>query len=197
MKFASIDIETTGLDSETCQTLSIGIVLENTKTKLPFVDVPTLHIIVLHDYIQGEPYALNLNKGIIEKILNHQQKEKSAGHFISNSYDSCVFLRPEAVAEYIHLFLKMYGFADGKLNVAGKNFSDFDKPFLEKLPDWKKFIKTHRRVLDPAVLFVDWEEDEVLPDLNLCKSRIANYENVSHDALEDAWDVVTLFRTKY
>jgi hypothetical protein len=47
------------------------------------------------------------------------------------------------------------------------------------------------------VLFVDWKNDESLPGLSDCKKRAGLSEVVTHNALEDAWDVVELFRKKY
>ena len=43
----------------------------------------------------------------------------------------------------------------------------------------------------------DWNEDESLPSLIKCKER-ANIEGiVTHNALEDAWDVIELLRKHY
>jgi hypothetical protein len=83
------------------------------------------------------------------------------------------------------------------INVAGKNFGTFDKLFLERLPRWKQLIKMRNRILDPAILFVDWNSDEALPGLNLCKERSKIEGEVTHNALEDAMDVVSVLRTKY
>jgi len=71
MKYLSIDTETTGLNSENCQILSIAAVLEDTEnTKTPVEDLPHFHYIFRHEFIQGEPYALNMNKELIEVIKN-------------------------------------------------------------------------------------------------------------------------------
>jgi hypothetical protein len=83
------------------------------------------------------------------------------------------------------------------LNVAGKNFGTFDKVFLERLPRWKQLIKMRSRILDPAILFVDWKSDDALPGLTLCKERSNVEGEVTHNALEDAIDVVAVLRTKY
>ena len=83
------------------------------------------------------------------------------------------------------------------INVAGKNFGTFDKLFLEELPWWKKLIRTRSRIIDPSILFVDWSNDEAIPSLTKCKER-ANIEGiVTHNALEDAWDVIELLRKNY
>ena len=49
----SIDLETTGLNSETCQILEIGAVTSEGET---------FHCYVDNGLIQGEPYALQLNQ---------------------------------------------------------------------------------------------------------------------------------------
>ena len=66
MKYASIDIETSGLDTENNQVLSIGAVIEDTTNKLPLEDIPKFHAIVLQRQINGSPRAFIMNKKIIE-----------------------------------------------------------------------------------------------------------------------------------
>ena len=46
LPYVSIDIETTGLDPETCQTLEIGAVFDN--WTLPIRELPTFHCYVVH-----------------------------------------------------------------------------------------------------------------------------------------------------
>jgi hypothetical protein len=83
------------------------------------------------------------------------------------------------------------------INVAGKNFGMFDFKFIQKLKDVDKFIRFKSRVLDPAILCVDWKEDRELPSLNECKRRKGIEGEVSHDAIEDAWDVIQVLRGSY
>ena len=83
------------------------------------------------------------------------------------------------------------------LNVAGKNFGTFDKLFLQQLPWWQKLIRTRQRVLDPAILCVDWNSDESLPSLKQCKERMDVEGIVTHNALDDAWDVIEILRKFY
>jgi hypothetical protein len=83
------------------------------------------------------------------------------------------------------------------LNVAGKNFGTFDKLFLQELPWWQKLIRTRQRVLDPSILMVDWKKDTSLPNLTTCKERAGIEGVVTHNALEDAWDVIEVLRKFY
>jgi hypothetical protein len=83
------------------------------------------------------------------------------------------------------------------VNAAGKNFATFDKKFIDKIDKFYSFVRFRQRVLDPSVLFTDWEKDITLPDLTMCKERAGLEPFVSHDSLEDAWDVIELFRKFY
>jgi hypothetical protein len=83
------------------------------------------------------------------------------------------------------------------INVAGKNFASFDKHFLERLPRWKQVIRIRQRIIDPSVIFTNWNEDKAIPSLYECKQRAKIEGVVTHDALEDAWDVIQLLRTQY
>ena len=46
MRYISIDIETTGLDAETNQILSIGAVVEDTNNLVPFDELPKFHAVI-------------------------------------------------------------------------------------------------------------------------------------------------------
>lgn len=97
---------------------------------------------------------------------------------------------------------KLYPIINGNtksitINVAGKNFGVFDKLFLQDLPWWVKLIKVRQRILDPAILMVDWNSDKSLPSLSVCKERAGFNNHVTHNALEDAWDVIEILRKNY
>ena len=54
------------------------------------------------------------------------------------------------------------------------------------------------RVIDVGNLYIDFKNDDSIPNLEECKKR-AGIENttVSHKAVEDARDVVLTLREKY
>lgn len=221
MKYVSIDLETTGLNDETDSILSIGLVIEDTKNLLPFDEIPKLHLYIQKDRIEGSLFAVNMNRAIIEKLCDYSQlKSDEAKEAFCNLHRIKVVKEDDAVAE-IHAFLWDNGirYDDSDkyppkhmrrvgetqypvidiiprtyINVAGKNFASFDNGFLERLPKWKRTIGVRRRMMDPSQNFVDWSVDEDLPGLSLCKKRAGLDDHVSHDAVDDAWDVIQLMR---
>jgi DNA polymerase III epsilon subunit-like protein len=225
MKYVSIDLETTGLEKDRYQILSFGAIIEDTEKKLPFSEIPKFHAAILHNELSGSPFALNMNKKIIEAIVHYQTAEnqdekndlvKSTGmefchedqvveRFYRWLYDnSMVELDPNYLNQMVTRDEngKIYPMITSKtkpvtINVAGKNFASFDKHFIERLPRWKQLIRIRQRIIDPAVIFTDWKNDDSLPSLNKCKERAKIQGEVTHDALEDAWDVIELLRTQY
>ena len=67
MRYVSIDIETTGLDPETCQILEIGAVWDDW-TK-PIDELPVYHRLVVHKEYRGSAYALALNADSAEALV--------------------------------------------------------------------------------------------------------------------------------
>ncbi len=178
MPYLSIDIETTGLDPETCQILEIGAVWEDWFSTL--VDLHTFHCYVVHKQIVGQPFALALNADTLRRIANPQETEGN-------------FLAPSEVADRMAAWLARCGAAE-TVTPAGKNFASFDRQFLKRLPDFEMKVRLHHRTLDPALLY--WlRTDEKLPDSKTCYERAGMDPKVAHTALEDALAVVRLIRT--
>jgi hypothetical protein len=224
MIYVSIDIETSGLDFDMNSILSIGAIIEDTTKKLPFEECPKFNAVILQRNIQGSPRALTMNKNIIELMSEYLDGNDEVKQNM-NTQTGYLFLEEEEVVKQFYRFLYENGllgdqsilnsggygeFTNGKwsiafnnatkpitINVAGKNFGTFDKIFLEELPWWKKLIRIRQRILDPGILFVDWNNDDSVPNLKTCKERCDISGEVTHDALEDAWDVIQILRTKY
>ena len=200
MKFVSIDIETTGLDPESCQILQIGAVIEDTVKILPLIDLPKFSCIIEHPFYTGQPYALNLNNWIMQILASLQTAKTSEdrSNIRKNHRIMSQGLAVKALYEWLigNGILPHTGFKTGQLqiNVAGKNFGTFDKLFLEKLPGWSSFIQVNQRIIDPTVIFTDWLNDERLPNLDTCMSRIGISDKVTHDAVQDAVDVIRVIR---
>jgi oligoribonuclease len=226
MKYVSIDIETTGIDREKCQILSIGAVIEDTNNIKPISELPSFHAAIkLQDRqgFYGEPVALVMNAELIGHIANYAKSNQDEKNDIVNMTGMQFLEESEIVSEFyywlyangafempekfdMNLITKHpeYGIVPhinrapkAVINVAGKNFGTFDKVFLERLPRWKQLIEVRNRILDPAILFVDWTEDRALPGLDLCKKRAQVPGSVTHNAVEDAIDVVAVLRKIY
>jgi oligoribonuclease len=205
MKYLSIDIETTGLDPKTCQILQIGIIIEDTANPLPFSDIPKLNLVIRHSTLSGSPTALAMNANLIKAIDSYKDLDDGEKSILSSSMNDAIFIHPEDIILHVRNFLVSNGFQfKGSLksssitfNAAGKNFGTFDKKFLEEIPEWDKQFKIRNRILDPAILYVDWKNDSSLPSLNQCKERAGIIGEVSHDAIEDAWDVIQTLRKFY
>jgi len=228
MRYASIDIETTGLDPQTCQILSIGAVIEDTNNLLPFSELPRFHGVIKCENISGSIFAINLNKDLIEAIKDYSvATTDELRDEVETSFGCKFYDESEIVEALFHFcydngirpdfknaqdFINMTTITDRNgntypaltsklpktyLTCAGKNFAGFDKKFLELLPRWKQVFSIRSRVLDPGILFVDWKNDESVPSLFECKQRAGIEGIVTHNAVEDAMDVVMLLRTKY
>jgi len=175
MPYVSIDIETTGLDPATCQILEIGAIYDDGGS----VDgLPIFHKYVGHDCYVGDAYALAMNAKILKRL--------------SGKWDNCV-LEPDQVADAFLEWLAKCGWDGSALTPAGKNYSSFDKQFLDRLPGWKN-IKLRHRALDPSILYWRASTDEALPDLQECMNRAGIKGTVAHTAVEDAEVVVRLIR---
>ena len=214
MIYVSVDIETSGLDSEKHKVLSIGAIIEDTEKKLPYEECPKFNAVVLQNEITGSPRALTMNKGIIAMIGEYLEGSDDV-RFNMNTILNYSFYKEDEVVKKFYEFLWVNGYGDAipnqllvtsridsnskpiKINGAGKNFGTFDKLFLQELPWWQKLIRTRQRVLDPAILMVDWTNDKSLPNLTQCKERAGIEGIVTHDALEDAWDVIEVLRKFY
>lgn len=223
MIYVSIDIETSGLNHDMNHVLSIGAIIEDTSKKLPFEQCPKFNAIVLQNNIQGSPRAITMNQNIISLMglyLEANQEDKAKLQMVEDlqPYGYKFYTEDDVIKEFytflwcngfgsldspsVHVNGKLTPIIDGRtkpitLNVAGKNFGTFDKLFLQELPWWQKLIKTRQRMLDPAILMVDWANDTSLPNLTTCKERADVSGIVTHNALEDAWDVIEVMRKFY
>jgi oligoribonuclease (3'-5' exoribonuclease) len=205
MIYYSIDIETTGLDSENHKILSIGAIMEDTNNILPYEKCPKFNAIIIPEkigLITGGITGLLMNMSILKQIDEYTKLDFLGKKDYQNESGFSFFHENEISKRFYEFIAKTCPLSDIKqkhivINVAGKNFGVFDKLFLEKLPDFKKYIKFRQRIIDPSTLYCDFINDTSLPNLTKCKER-ANIDGiVTHNALEDAWDVIELLRKKY
>lgn len=189
VKYISIDIETTGLNHEICNIVEFAAVADDLKVQAPLNDLPKFQTYILQDHYVGEPYALGMHAEIFKKIANWKTTPAN-------------FCTLSELLPRFHTFLTTsceYKMSDGaiKINVAGKNFGNFDSKFLEKLPHHGLLVKFNHRILDPATLYFDPTQDNELPSTEKCMERAHIEGDVKHTALEDAINVVKLLRHKY
>lgn len=185
MKYVAIDIETTGLDPNTCQVLQIGAVIEDTTENVPVEELPSFVAYIAPTEIRGTVYALHMNRDILRIIAEAGDR---------------VMLPGQAVYEF-QQWLQRHGYEEDiegvtKFTAAGKNVGSFDEQFLIQLPMWKDILDIRHRKLDPAMLYIDWGTDEVPPNLETCLMRAGILEEVTHDALNDAKQIIKLLRAR-
>lgn len=180
MKYISLDLETTSLTPHVNNILQISMILEDTQNVKPLTELPHFTVYVSPGIIQGDAVALNMNAKIL-KILaeNDQSKYKilSTGDMLVQARD----------------FIDLH-FGGKRATVAGKCVGTFDLLFFRNTILEKKF---HRRIIEPTIMYTDWTNDDLPPGLSVCKQRAGLSEGVSHDAWEDAADVIQLLRPFY
>ena len=231
MKYFSIDIETTGLDTQACDILSFGAVFEDTNKRLPFLEIPKFHAVMHLEQIYGEIVALDINRDLI-KQLRHLRDMKFKREFgdlpVSISGDTVeglcpsIYMYPNQLPGIFALWVerclsgaiydqvisgnvdttyaKFEGYKSSMVRIvaAGKNYATFDGVFLKnRIEKWSNLIRTGHKIIDPGTLFIDWDNDDKVPGLDQCKQRAGIPGLVTHNAIEDAWDVVEVLRTNY
>lgn len=198
MKLISIDTETTGLNFEEDQLLSIAAVMVDTKAEMIG---PHINIFIPHERISGNPFALNMNKDLIElnviyknygpiKFLNatgfthiYDESDKLCWFFDTITND----VKASALDVEFHKFVESDTFT-----ALGKNFPVFDKPFINHHTTLFNVSKPDRRTADPAVLWVR-PDDKKLPNLETCMKRAGIETPLTHDALQDAMDTAEVY----
>ena len=189
MKYISIDLETTGLDPKNNQILEFGAVIEDTNNLLPLDELPTFQIYVDNgNEIVGNPFALQMNHAILKRIATYEE--------------GYTYTDPEHLGFHFASFLRGNGFLPEdngkiKIQVAGKNFGAFDLQFLNNCEAFNDIVQISHRIIDPAMFYTRWHEDESIPNLTICKERAGVDGEVTHNAVEDATDVIEVLRPFY
>ena len=178
MKYVSVDLEMTGLDEETCQIIEIGAVVDDTSHETPIDKLPTFHCYVTHPVYQGEPFALHMHADTFNKL--HHRPEGWRYESVDN------------IAMAFQSWVEKH-FEGKRATIAGKNFMSSDMNFLKKLPRFEKTQFKHR-CIDPAMKFWRPKTDKEIPNLKTCMERAGIPGEVTHTALEDAFQVIKLLR---
>jgi oligoribonuclease (3'-5' exoribonuclease) len=180
MKYVSIDLETTGLDPQTCQILQIAMVIADTEDHTtPVEALPSFVGYLKSDEYRGNAYALQLNAEIL-KVLCGKVKTQDP------IYEATWPLRDD-----MRDFLDAHIPCPQPVVLAGKNVGGFDLPFLLEhgLLNYGIGDRLDHRVLDPGPMYA-LPSDKVVPGLKVCLKRAGYDEEVTHDALDDARAVV-------
>ena len=197
MRYISVDCESTGLDFETCHVIEIGAIIEDTShPKLTFEEVPKFSMILEWPIYQGQAYAINMNNRIFEKLA-----QADRGKMTGEEKIAAGVIPMYKAGDFFYQFLKdnnVFQEKSKSITIAGKNVIGFDKRMLEKVPHFFDKVQFRHKAIDPGVLYWNPLTDDQLPSLEECKKR-AGLEKieVSHNALEDAWDVVRVMRKMY
>lgn len=171
--YLSIDIETTGLDSQNDQILQLAAVLfDNDDVHKcsffnAFVSYPRYH---------GNVFALSMNSWIL-KLLVEGKDQRIVNH------------------ESLHYLFEKW--LDGqKCYPIGKNFGSFDLQFL-KAHDSKFDRMFHYRSIDVGTLYADRNGVPSLKDIPLDKKIEGSFlDSNLHDALWDARCCLYLFQKR-
>lgn len=186
--YLSIDIETTGIDDRS-EILQISAILDDggDLATLKTIDLPIMHNSI--DY--SEPYALGMNAELFKKMMNKDFKTYSPASAI---VELIVFME-----DMKRIYLDEKG-RPQNIIFAGKNVASFDIPKIRNFiikhgKDHLKYFDNmvHYKTLDVGSLYYDVFKDNVsLSKINELTGR----NEVSHNALDDAMDVVYAVRHK-
>lgn len=172
INYICLDTETTGLDPSWCQLLEVGAICSNGAR---------FRGICTYDRIVGEPYALQMNAGLLQVIAAHRS---GGGSILPDG----TFIGP--VDQIGQLFNGWRTQIESPTYV-GKNLAGFDAPFMKQAG-----IKLPHRVLDVGNLVWMHQKmyDRPIPNLNECKMLMGMSGEVQHEALADAQDCLDLLK---
>lgn len=198
--YISIDFETTGLDLVKSQILQIAAVYDDGKT--PISQLPRLNILVNQPITYTELGALAMHEKtkLFSRIMEANKKKES--RHLHHAIDLLIDFINE------HRTIREEG-KDGKppskykMTLAGKNASTYDIPLLKNwmTDDQKKRFgdAVYHGVIDAGSIY--FQEFGRIPSLSnilqlLQTTHGLKKEEVTHDAEDDAIDVITAIRCK-
>ena len=200
--YISLDIETTGLGPR-AELLQIAAVEDDGITPIEKLD--TINFIILKkSYNYGEPYALGMNAWIFEEIKKHLERKETEIPVVPFNVAMQKF--SELIVSCSKLAV-MYDVEEGinpdpdvrcnrKIQLAGKNVGSFDRLKIDFECEQNEFtlpnMLQHRTIDVGGLYYQDFGFNPSLDEINKLNGRDA----VSHDALDDAFDVVHAIRQK-
>ena len=212
MIICSLDIESTGINQDEDQILSLGAVLEDTENVKPLEELPAFHVYINHNTLKGNIIAFSMNKHNIDRIIALRKEHSDyiskgedvndrtrrqmivSNYYIDGLTDNITGLKSR-FEQWLHNHT--LDSQDKQIVIAGKQVARFDLPFLEKQGFGSDYFynsgRFSKRTIDPSILYTTWKE-EVLPSTDLCLKRSGIDTECQHDALQDAIDVIVLLR---
>lgn len=179
-KYVSIDIETLGLDPETCDIIEFGAVLDDLESPLETLPAYHTYLVKKDNLYCGQPFAMSMHPTILHRIA-----KREGGY---------TYMYPHQLDQQFNQWLSGKGVV-GKIVIAGKNFANFDLQFLKKI-GFGSETQYHHRILDLGSLFFEVGKDIIPPDSKECMRRANVDGEVAHTAVEDALAVVRCIRTR-
>lgn len=200
LKYFSVDIETSGINPQKNQIIEFGAIFEDTNKTIGFLEIPKFKRIIRHETYIGSSIAINMNARIFA-ILSKYDRMKPSAFKEEYAKENGIITAEELIPQFKEFAIMCYEkynltLPSSGINIAGKNFGGFDAQFIKMLENAFQ-LKINYVMGDPSTLYTDFYKDDVFASLSTCKERAGFGTEVTHDALEDAWDVVKLLRKKY
>jgi oligoribonuclease (3'-5' exoribonuclease) len=183
MKYISIDIETTSLVPDPKNILMVAMVLEDSDhPEVPVEELPKFACLVWRSEYTGQAFALQMNHELLLTLAKTGVNPRATPYPIYNGDE----WTQEASA-----WLNEHFNINEKIVVAGKNVAGFDLQFFPKEFRALFFYRT----IDPGSTFINWTKDSPPSLDNLLK--LYNLGSVTHNAVQDAYDVIKVLRQSY
>jgi len=175
--YVSIDIETTGLNPDTCQVLEVGAVI-NFPAK-PLLECPTFRACVKHEVITGTARALQMNSRLLDEIADGGGEwEGDAG---------------VRFHEWLKEHLPIGDLTENYIHALGKNVDTFDLLFLDRISTWPSWL-FHYRSCDVGSMYSTSEGISGLGELEDELADRLKIPGKPHEALYDARVALALAR---
>ncbi len=172
--YVSLDIETTGTDLDRAHVLQLAAVYDNGDL---LDNLPTFNVTIRWEelgYINE--WAMKNNQWLLKR-----------------GWDKDDVVDIEIADVKLQEWLNTVQ-PEGRITLAGKNIGSFDLPILGNHVNDFNTRRFLHRVLDPGSMYSD--EFDHVPNLSEI-NKLTGRSQVSHDALDDAWDVVFAIRRKW
>ena len=182
LKYASLDIETTGLDPDKHHVLQVALVVDDGITAVE--ELPTFNELVRtpkENLLGGDQIALEMNAELIDLVTSNPSADYASFR------GSTVKMKPwesvwRSAISWLHQYL------EPPFYIAGKNVGTFDLKFMSA--EFRSHV--HHRVIELGSVALGhdstwWDKGKIpgMKDLGI---------EVAHDALTDAFDNVKLLR---